>query len=61
MTQNSHPAQYETPQVLARVPFELEGAILSASVVEMIEAVETIGHEVENYDFSEPQFNHTWE
>ena len=61
MTKNSHPALYETPQVRARVPLEPDGAILSTSVVEFIQAVETTGHDVENYDFSEPQFNHTWE
>ena len=61
MTKNSHSAKYEAPQILARVPFETEGSILTASVVEYIEAVETIGHEVDEIDFSESQFNHTWE
>ena len=61
MTKNSHSAKYEAPQILARVPFEMEGSILTASVVEYIEAVETIGHEVDEVDFSESQFNHTWE
>ena len=61
MTRNSHSAKYEAPQILARVPVEMEGSILSASVVDSIEYVETIGHEVDEVDFSESQFNHTWE
>ena len=61
MTKNSHSASYDAPQILARVPVEMEGAILSASVVDSIEYVETIGHEVDEIDFSESQFNHTWE
>ena len=55
--------RYESPSVLSVHPVCTERGILQTSVVENIEAVETIGHEVHNYDFSPGQntFNHEWQ
>ncbi len=52
---------FESPRVLTRIPLELESSILSSSVVEYVESIETTGHEVKNFDWSSADFNHVWE
>lgn len=52
---------YNSPVILRRVPVEMEASILTASIHESV-TVETTGHEVHNYDWSNEQpFNHVWE
>jgi hypothetical protein len=52
---------YWPPAILRSVSVSLEGTILTASIHENM-TVETTGHEVKNYDWSNDQpFNHTWE
>lgn len=48
------------PRVLSRIPVQMEGSILAASIHESV-TVETTGHEVKNIDWSETPFNHSWE
>ena len=50
---------YQFPAILRQV--RMEGSILTASIHENM-TVETTGHQVQNYDWSNEQpFNHTWE
>ena len=52
---------YWPPTVLRNVSVRMEGSILTASIHEKM-TLETTGHEVRNYDWSDYQpFNHTWE
>ena len=53
---------YQSPCILSRTSVETERGILSGSVVENIEVVETTSHEVQNVDWSDPaqHFNHEW-
>lgn len=52
---------YVSPRILRTIPVESKGTILTASIHEKM-TVETTGHEVKNYDWSDYQpFNHTWE
>lgn len=52
---------YFSPSILRTISVEPEGTILTASIHEKM-TVETTGHEVKNYDWSDYQpFNHTWE
>lgn len=53
---------YQSPCILSRTSVETEQGILSGSVMENIEVVETTGHEVQNVDWSDPaqNFNHEW-
>lgn len=54
-------ACYIPPAIIRKVTLEMEGPILTESIYEKV-TVETIGHEVRNYDWSDYQpFNHTWE
>lgn len=53
---------YLAPSVLRKVALWLEEGILTASVVNKIEAVESKGQDVVQYDFNTGStFNHTWE
>ena len=58
--------QFESPRILSVSPVRLEKGILQGSIVESIQATETTGHEVANYDWSltdpngENVFNHNW-
>ncbi len=52
---------YQFPAILRQVTVRMEGSILTASIHENM-TVETTGHQVQNYDWSNEQpFNHTWE
>ena len=52
---------YQSPVILRQVTVRMEGSILTASIHENM-TVETTGHQVQNYDWSNEQpFNHTWE
>ena len=52
---------YQSPAILRQVTVRMEGSILTASIHENM-TVETTGHQVQNYDWSNEQpFNHTWE
>ena len=57
---------FDAPRVLSVFPVRMEKGILQESIVEFIESVETTGHEVANYDWSqtdsngENMFNHNW-
>ena len=54
-------AFYAPPAILREVSLEVQGSILTESIYEKM-TVETTGHEVKNYDWSNEQFfNHTWE
>lgn len=56
-----HRDSYQSPAVLRKVPVGMEGSILTASIHEKVE-VETTGHQVQNYDWSnQSSFNHVWE
>ena len=51
-----------TPPCVVCVPLSAEeGVLISQSVEEAIIYMEMTGHEVEEYDWSQDQFNHTWE
>lgn len=51
-----------TPPRVVYVPLSAEeGVLISQSVEEAIIYMEMTGHEVEEYDWSQDQFNHTWE
>ena len=54
---------YKAPAILREVRLQLEGELLSGSVVNNIE-VTSMGQEVDNYNFdfnNQDGFNHTWE
>ena len=55
---------YMAPAILRKTPLNMEGEILSGSVVDHIE-VTSMGQDVENfnYDFSNENdtFNHNWQ
>ena len=55
--------RYLAPVVLRKVALWIEEGVLTASVVNKVEAVKSMGQEVEQYDFSAPgnSFNHSWE
>ena len=50
---------YKAPVILREVNLQVEGEILAGSVVDTTTVVST-GQEVEEYDFSQPEFNHDW-
>ena len=50
---------YEAPAILREVDLQVEGEILTGSVVDTTTVVST-GQEVEEYDFSQSDFNHDW-
>ena len=62
---NKHP--FESPRILSTLPVRIEEGILQTSVVESIQAAETTGHEVANFDWSQTDsngeniFNHNWQ
>ncbi len=51
---------YESPAVIRQAYLSREAVMLQASVVDQIEAIETMGQDVEEKDFSGSTFNHTW-
>ncbi len=51
---------YKAPAILREVRLQLEGELLSGSVVDHIE-VTSMGQDVENIDFSGDTFNHDWQ
>lgn len=52
---------YQSPAILRKMTVMMEGSILTESIYEKV-TVETTGHEVKNFDWSNEQFfNHTWE
>lgn len=54
--------KFVPPCVFSSVDVEMETAILAGSVAAVMGAVETTGHEVQNYDWTNDQsFNHVWE
>ena len=50
---------YMAPAILREVNLQVEGEILTGSVVDTTTVVST-GQEVEEYDFSQSDFNHDW-
>lgn len=52
---------YKRPLVLREVCTETECAFLLGSIVDNVGTVESTGQEVKEYDFTDNQFNHTWE
>ncbi len=52
---------YKRPEVLREVRTEVECAFLLGSIVDNVGTVESTGQEVKEYNFTEEQFNHTWE
>ena len=54
--------KFVSPLVLGSVEVQMESPILAVSITAVTGTLETTGHEVRNYDFSdETEFNHTWE
>ena len=55
---------YKAPAILREVRLQLEGELLTGSVVDHIE-VTSMGQEVDNYDFNfgnpNDPFNHNWQ
>lgn len=51
---------FKPARILARLPLETEGELLAGSVVDKMR-VESTGQEVEEYNFSDSSFNHSWE
>ena len=52
--------KYQSPCVLKTETILPEIELLSGSVVDT-STIKSVGQEVETYDFSDPEFNHTWE
>lgn len=52
---------YIAPCVKKQVSLQMEGSLLTGSVVNKSTKVETKGQEVVPYDFTETQFNQSWE
>ena len=52
---------YTPPLVKKKVSYEPEAVLLAASVVTKNSSIETAGQKVEERDFSDAGFNHTWE
>ena len=50
---------YEAPAILREVDLQVEGEILTGSVVDTTTVVST-GQEVETYNFGSEGFNHEW-
>lgn len=54
--------KYIAPALVDDLTLELEAEILGASVVtEDTTSVETKGQKIENYDFTDSNFNQSWE
>ena len=53
-------SRYESPFIQRVVHLQMEGELLSGSVVNHIE-VTSMGQDVENFDFSGDSFNHEWQ
>ena len=51
---------YKAPAILREVRLQLEGELLTGSVVDHIE-VTSMGQDVEPIDFSPNTFNHDWQ
>ena len=51
---------YTPARVYERLSIEMEGALLAGSVVNKM-SVESAGQEVEELNFNDTPFNHTWE
>ena len=51
---------YKAPAILREVNLQVEGEILTGSVVDTTTVVST-GQEVEEFDFSDTQFNQDWD
>lgn len=50
---------FEPAKVLRKLAIEMEGNLLAGSVVDKA-AVQTKGQQVEEFDFNETMFNHSW-
>ena len=50
---------YRSPAILREVLLQPEVELLGGSVVDKT-MVQSTGQEVEEYDFSQPEFNHDW-
>jgi len=53
--------KFESPAVLKVVHLECESPIMAGSVVTNDTEVKTTGQQVEEYNFSDTQFNQEWE
>ena len=51
---------YQQPTVIQTVEVRSERAFLNASLVDEATVI-AVGQEVEEHDFSSPEFNHQWE
>ena len=52
---------YQAPAILRQATVQLGQSLLTGSVVTKDTKVETKGQELVTYDFSDTQFNQTWE
>jgi len=50
---------YTPARVYERLSIEMEGALLAGSVVDKM-GVSSTGQEVEEFNFADSGFNHTW-
>lgn len=51
---------YASPVILRVVGFAPRASLLAGSIVDKAN-VTSVGQQVDNYDFSDGSFNHTWE